>query len=286
MLRAAGLGVVGDVVGRTEAHLRTRRAERDWSSAVARALDSEQRPVVVVGALALEAIPVIVCLWARPDRLPAVLDLLSTQNSTRPVRLILWNNRPENSARYLAELSHRRATSSLASVEFVDSAHNIGGLARFIVARHLLLDGYRGAFITLDDDLDITDSFVDDLLGAYAANRIAGWWAFRSGDEYWDRVDAQPGEQATYVGTGGAVFDSSIVSDRGFFTRLPTRYGFLEDMWACAWVLARGGELRKADTLITMVQEELNQHHGLIGLKPQFQAYLRAHPPVERGKAF
>jgi hypothetical protein len=43
--------------------------------------------------------------------------------------------------------------------------------------------------------------------------------------------------------------------------------------------------LRKVDTPITLVQEELNQYHGLIGLKPEFHRYLVEHPPRSREDA-
>ena len=274
VLRRLGLhGVTVRVVSAEQKRAELRRLA-GWRRALTAAIAAPERPTLVVGSLASDAVPVIVALWSRPDRLDAVLDHLAAQQGCPPLRLILWNNNPEHSERYRALLATRRPSGALASIELQESTANLGGIARFVAARHLLVDGYSGPFITLDDDQEISSSFAADLLAARVPGGIAGWWAFTSTEDYWQRTPTAPGEPATYVGTGGAIFDTGIVTDLGFFTELPDRFGFLEDIWACDWVVRHGGMLTKADTTIEFVQEELNQHHGLIYLKAEFVRYL------------
>ena len=256
-----------------------RREQSRWSRALHAELKTLARPELLLGSIRPGSVPVIVCLWARPDRLQAIVDQLSAQATSVGVRLILWNNRAEMSDRYRSELAVRKELGAISSVEFYSARRNIRGIARFVVARHLFEAGERGAFITLDDDQDISPMFIDDLLAAADPRGVAGWWAFVYGDDYWDRRPATSGEMASYVGTGGAVFDLSIVQDLGFFTTLPVRFGYIEDIWASHWVKAGGGTLRKIDTSINLVQEELNQYHGLVALKPEFHRYLAENPP-------
>jgi hypothetical protein len=208
--------------------------------------------------------------------------MLGEQTSARPIRLILWNNRSSESAGYLRVIEESTLAGPLTSVEFHDSSANIGGIARFLIGRALFAEGYAGPLITLDDDQDVSPTFVDDLLSAYRPGDIAGWWAFRSGEDYWHRTPALPGEDATYVGTGGAVFDTRLFDDRDFFTALPARYGFVEDIWASHYVRNHGGSLRKVDTSIELVQSEHDQFRKMMDLKLEFHRYLLANGTTRR----
>lgn len=274
VLRRLGLSRVVAWVAEREARRLASRREAEWRDALDVALAGRMLPELRTGDVDTTAVAVIVCLWNRPDRLGTLLEQLAAQRDSPAIRLILWNNNPEFSERYRAELARVSPSRALASVEYLVSPVNLGGVARFVVARHLRDSGYEGPFITLDDDQNISSSFVRDLLEARLPGGIAGWWAFRSTEHYWDRVPVKPGDDATYVGTGGAVFDTSIVADLEFFHGLPARYGFLEDMWANDWVLRHGGRLTKVDTTIEFVQQELDQYHGLGDLKVEFARYL------------
>lgn len=274
-LRRVGLEPVLDGYLRFEARRPERVRERAWSRDLRRALRASRREVLA-GSPAPDAVAVIVCLWNRPHRIDALLDMLSRQSVDRPVRLVLWNNRRENSPHYRERVAARGVEGSLASVEFVDSPANLGGIARFVVARHLRDEGYRGPFVTLDDDQNIVDGFLADLLAAAAPGRLAGVWAWVYDEDYWDRRRAQPGEDARYVGTGGAVFPIDVVADRAFFTDLPPRFGFLEDIWASDRIRRAGGELRAVDTPLEFVETETDQYHALIGAKAEFARWLAA----------
>lgn len=275
-LRAVGLGSVAASIVRAEAGVKERREQRRWRRRLLAAVTGDVRPRLVAGALDDGAIPVIACLWNRPDRIHQMIDLLSAQSGGVRVRLLLWNNKPANTPEYERVIVQKGATGALASIEFHSADYNLGGIARFVVAHNLVRDGYRGPYITFDDDQDVTPSFLTDLMVHYAPDVCAGQWAwtYRDGN-YWDREPARPGEPADYVGTPGAVFDTSSVEDPEFFRQIPPRFGFIEDLWSSFWIRRNGGTLRRAETSSVFVQEELNQSHALFERKLEFGAYLR-----------
>ncbi|MBF4573489.1 glycosyltransferase [Herbiconiux sp. VKM Ac-1786] len=237
----------------------------------------------VVGAPVASAVPVVMCLWNRPDRLEAVLDGLAAQQSDRPVRLMLWNNQRRDRARYAEVLRRRAPEGALASVELVQSPINVGGIARFYLLARLRRTGFAGPVILLDDDQEIAPTFVAALLAAFAPRTVHGVWAWTQGTGYWDRTPAT-GDDATYVGTGGSVLDASIVDDRRFFTALPLPYLFLEDIWMNAVARRLGWTLAHVDAGYTFVDEEVGQHHTLADAKAAFFDYLRS-PESDRAWA-
>ncbi|WP_162940262.1 hypothetical protein [Gryllotalpicola protaetiae] len=229
------------------------------------------------GAADPASVPVIMCLWNRPERIDAILRQLDRQH--RPVRLLLWNNAPAKARHYRERVASFTPSGSLTEVALYTSRLNVGGLARFFIARKLWQAGARGSFIMLDDDEDIRPEFVDDLLASAGPHVIAGFWAWKMKNDYWARTPALPGEIASYVGTGGSVCDLDIVSDPAFFTTLPRYYAFLEDLWMCGFARRRGWRLVKADVQIDFVLDETNQHHELGALKGEFYRYLRLTDP-------
>ncbi|NQX33638.1 hypothetical protein [Herbiconiux sp. VKM Ac-2851] len=234
-----------------------------------------------VGSPVAGAVPVVMCLWNRPDRLERVLDGIAAQQGDRPVRLMLWNNQRRDRARYAELLRHRRPDRALASVEIVDSPLNIGGLARFFVLARLRRTGFAGPVILLDDDQEISPTFVSELLAASTPASVRGVWAWAIGSGgYWDRTPAT-GEEAGYVGTGGCVLDASIVDDRRFFTALPLNHLYLEDIWMNSVARRLGWTLAHVDAGYSFVEEEVGQHHTLADAKAEFFDYLRS-PAADR----
>jgi hypothetical protein len=229
---------------------------------------------VIAGTVPADGVPVVMCLWNRPERIADILAGLSAQTGTPPLRLVLWGNRSTDRRYYENAIRGAGVSGSLASVEYVSSRVNVGGLGRFFALRRLRQEGLAGPAITLDDDQDIAPSFVRTLLDAYAPGSLRGVWAFRQGSSYWDREAADDGQPADYVGTGGCALDPSIVDDERFFTDLPDRYSFLEDQWM-SWRAARAGwDLRKVDAPFAFVLAERNQYGALLWLKDEFHAYL------------
>ncbi len=221
-----------------------------------------------------DSVPLVVCLWNRPERIDDIIAMLESLDPTRPVRLLLWNNAVDERDSY-AWLQDHEPRGALASIDLVHSAANIGGLARFVAVRLLRNAGYEGPVLMLDDDQDVTPSFVGDLLANYQPRSIVAWWAFDFGPSYWDRVQIEPGDRADHGGTGGTVLDSSLVDDDRFFLSLPERYAFLEDQWMSHYARSLGWTIVKADTEIGFVLEHKNQYHGLHERKDEFHRHLK-----------
>lgn len=221
-------------------------------------------------------IAIIMCLWNRRERIDAVLSQLDAQRTGgRRVRLLLWNNNRADDAFYRDRIARHSPGGALSEVALFTSRTNVGGLGRFFVARTLRESGYRGPFLMLDDDQNVSDHFVADLLAASGPRTIAGYWAWTMAGEYWARVAAAPGDRVSYVGTGGCACDIDIVADPSFFTELPRYFAFLEDIWMCGYARRRGWTLRKVDTPVEFVLDETNQHHDLAERKAEFYRYLR-----------
>lgn len=249
-----------------------------WRRAMARYTAGRFRLDTLSGERADAAagrLPVIVCLWNRRERIDEVLRLLDAQAGGRELELLLWNNNRADDAHYRARVAAFAGTGALASVSLFTSGVNVGGLGRFFVARQLWVAGYRGPIVTVDDDQDVSPSFVGDLLAAWTPRSIAGWWAWTMDGAYWARTPARPGDRVDYVGTGGCAWDAELVDSTDYFAALPRHFAFVEDIWMCANAKRRGWPIRKVDTPIEMVLDETNQHHTLAELKAEFYDYLR-----------
>jgi hypothetical protein len=238
------------------------------------------------------SVPMVMCLWNRPERIDHVLAMLGALDAAMPVRLLLWNNHGPDAAFY-AEVVRRWAAEhpdgdgGLSSVDLVQSPRNIGGLARFVVARLLRNGGYRGPFVMLDDDQDVTPTFVTDLRRDWAPRSVVAWWGFSLHGSYWRRAEIEVGTTPDHAGTGGTMIDVDLVDDDRFFARLPSRFAFLEDQWMTFFATSNGWRVVKGDTRIVLVLEEKNQYHGLKPLKDVFYAWQQSPegPRALRGAA-
>lgn len=268
----AWLGRVGETAG-------SARETASWNSETFRGRIGDFRTETLVGSPRLGSLPVILCLWNRPGRIDEILAMLDAQSTERPLRVMFWNNNAEDDGHYREHIAAFTASGAVESVEYVLSRRNVGGIGRFFLAKDLFRDGFRGHFITLDDDQDISPAFIDSLLRYAAPREFAGFWAWNYIDSHWNRTPTPPGGLADYAGTGGAVCDIEIVRSRRFFTELPRRYAFLEDQWLCGYAKSLGWQVRKADVDITFVLHETNQFPQHAALKDEFRRYLIEHKP-------
>ncbi len=265
------------MIGRVGEKTGAAKDSASWNAEVFRGRIGAFRKETLYGTPSLDSVPVILCLWNRPGRIDDILALLDAQSTQRPLRVMFWNNNADDDAHYRERIAAFTASGAVQSVEYVLSRRNVGGLGRFFLAKGLLRAGFRGHFITLDDDQDITPAFVDSLLGYAAPHEFAGFWAWNYIDSHWNRTPTPPGGLADYAGTGGAICDIEIVRSRRFFTELPRRYAFLEDQWLCGYAKSLGWTVRKADVDITFVLHETNQFPQHAALKDEFRSYLITH---------
>jgi hypothetical protein len=242
---------------------------------VTRLLTLELSGGIENGSPGTTALPVVMCLWNRPQRIDTMLESLARQATNHHLRVILWNNAPQDAGYYREHVRAFHRHGALDSIELLSNPVNIGGMARFVVARALWEQGLRGPFIMVDDDQDLDETFVEDSLAGYEAHTINAWWAFRNHGSHWSRSALEPGETADYGGTGGAAVDLAIVEDRAFFD-IPVRYFMLEDQWMSHYAHAHGWTIRKSSAQITAVLEETNQYHALRELKDEFFTFLHS----------
>ncbi|WP_206749483.1 glycosyltransferase family 2 protein [Salinibacterium hongtaonis] len=239
----------------------------------------------LLGTPSSDSLPIVICLWNRPGRIGDILRIVDEQHTSRPLRLVLWNNKPENEQLYTTTIRQFAAVGSLDSVEIFTSPTNIGGIARFVAARELVRRGYSGPFVMLDDDQIPGPEFVSDLLTAYSPESISGLWAWKNDGAYWNRQQiTETGERADHVGTGGSIVDAAIVDDNRFFTAIPQRFLFMEDIWMSHYGARNGWPLRMVKTPVEFVLSELDQGHAIFDQKELFYTWLkdRDRIPVRR----
>ena len=249
-----------------------RRLSSAWRDILAKRIEFE----TTSGSPDAAALAVVMCLWNRPERIDAVLAQLDAQQTTRPLRLVLWNNQPSDDDHYRDAIARFEASGALSSIELHTSAHNIGGIGRFVAIRELRRRGYSGEFIMLDDDEDVTPQFASTLQAAAAPHTIGSIWAFLMDDiSYWNRLPlAHTGEIAQHTGTGGCVCDSSLVDHDEFFTRIPLEFLFIEDLWMSRVARANGWNLIKVDSPVEFVLAERDQGHAIQENKNDFFLWL------------
>lgn len=215
-------------------------------------------------------VPVVMCVWRRPERLAVTLDLLAGQRRHRP-RLHIWNNNQAIEADVRAITSRPRPF----AVDLHTSRENIGGFGRFVRARELARSEPRVIFI--DDDLEFGDDLLTTMVEEHRPRSLSAWWAFRirNPDDYWDRLPLQPGEEADYCGTGGMICDTSVFRDPRLF-RCPERHRFIEDLWLSFHVTRLGWGKYKSAARITEVRDGDNQlwNEGVYEQKREFLRLL------------
>ena len=214
-------------------------------------------------------------MWKREERITTILHMLDGQQDCPPIRLVLWNNNPSTSATLRAAINAFPTKGSLASIDFYDSAGNVGGIGRFLAIRELRRQGLEGSVIMLDDDQDVSAAFVRDLVAVAAPRSLSGIWAWQIHTGYWDRTQVTTqGDTADYVGTGGCICDSALMADGRFLEELPAKYSFMEDIWMSRFAIARGWSLRMVDSPVSFVLSERDQGHALHMQKAEFYNWI------------
>ncbi|TFD05753.1 glycosyltransferase family 2 protein [Cryobacterium sandaracinum] len=226
------------------------------------------------GVVSGREIPVLMCLWNRPERINDVLRLLDEQDFADGIELFLWNNNRTDHATYLEALASFTARHSLKRVTIAKTPFNLGSIGRFYWARKLALAGQTGPLVVIDDDENFTADFISTCVASYHPRVASGWWAFAVGESYYDRAPSEIGGRVDHVGPGGMVCNAEFFRDPKFFTTLPEQFWMLDDLWFSYFVKQRGYSLAKLPVEIEFVLAESNQHHTQADLKREFFDFL------------
>lgn len=215
------------------------------------------------------AVPVVLCVWRRPERLATTLASLGEQ-ADGSVRLSIWNNNP--ALRLFVDRTV--GTISDFQVDVVHSTRNVGGFGRFYIARRLA--GRYPYVVFLDDDQVPSTNFVKSLVDEFTPRTIRGAWAFRflGTQRYWDRVPAALGERVKFCGNGGMICDTQIFLEPGLY-KCPRRFWFVEDLWLSYYAdHAMGWQLFKSAAAIEKEPDDHGQFQNLGATKDLMFRYL------------
>jgi hypothetical protein len=226
-----------------------------------------------------EAVPVVICVWRRPERLRSTIESLAAQSGV-PVHLWIWNN----NAALRTFVDDAVAKARGLDVEVVHSSRNIGGFGRFYVARRLARD--RRCVVFLDDDQLPADDFCETLLAEFTPGTVWSTWAFRFLEtrSYWNRVAAMPAERVKFCATRGMVCDTRVFLKPGLFD-CPRRFWFVEDLWLSYYAdNIMGWRLFKSDANVSTDAAPHAQYHYLGATKDIMLRHLvrRGWDPVLR----
>lgn len=243
-----------------------------WRRALERAL--ERAPAGLPTPGEARRVPVVVCTWQRVDGIRTLVDDLVAQEGVE-LDVVLWNNHRGRAFDVRAAAARLRAHGIPTTT--ISSPTNLGGIARYVVARHLLARGWRGPVVTIDDDMRVQPSFVARLVEQWSPRSLLGVWAWRTGPGgYWDRSMVVSGTDADYVGAGGAIVDLEAFRDDAFFSRLPDAYGMIEDLWLTRWARAAGWRVQGADAPFHLADDVHGLGHVIADRKAAFHAEVDA----------
>jgi hypothetical protein len=202
--------------------------------------------------------------------------MLDEQDTDRPIDVYLWNNNRAAHAEFDGIVRAFRASGRVRSVSLAKSPFNLGSIARFYWARRLVLRGATGPVVVVDDDEILPPHFLSLCIEHHSPRSASAFWAWRIDGGYWDRERAEPGEHVDHVGPGGMVVDLSLFANRAFFTDIPARFRFLDDVWFSHFAPRHGVELRRLPIELEFVDHETNQFHAQVADKVEFFEYLRS----------
>lgn len=217
-----------------------------------------------------KTIPVVMCVYKRPERLSTTLDQLTSQVGCK-VKLYIWNN----NYRLRNNVAKTVAKYPKLDITLHNNKVNVGGFARFYMARKL--SSRYPAIIFIDDDIELSPESIITLVKEFRPRTIHSFFTFRitSRRNFFKRYVPNPGDEADWCGTGGMICDATIFRQDGLF-ECPERYSFVEDVWLSYYAShILGWKLYRSATDIKIVEDDKNQYPKLRPLKAEFYKYLR-----------
>ena len=200
--------------------------------------------------------PIVMCNWKRTHNIPRALAMLEGQ-TTHNFDLYIWNNNHDDRQK----LDEIVSTYKLSyNIEVHHSNENVGGIGRFLFAKDIAKN-YDGPVIFIDDDVQFGEDMVETFLSEYKHDTIFSFYAHKISDTYWGktRVD-EPHKNVDYCGTGGMITPIRVFTKNNFFTDLPVRYRFVEDLWlSYFWKYECNGNLMRSNNDFILESDQFDQ---------------------------
>jgi glycosyltransferase involved in cell wall biosynthesis len=194
-----------------------------------------------------DTIPILLAVYRRKDRLPALMDQLQAQTDQDFTLIVSVNGARSNRGAWARVLDYDAIS---ADTEYA---------------------------ILIDDDLDLEPNFVEYCRSIAEPFTIKGRGARIFGKTYMDREPVEDGDECDCVGAQGTVLDARVLKHPELVDEIdPERIFMMDDLWlsfvAKTWF---GYRLYRADTPATVVVDGKDAYSGLLGKKNELLQELR-----------
>ena len=118
------------------------------------------------------------------------------------------------------------------NITIYDHDNSMFTFRRLYVGKELALAGYD-VVMFIDDDIYVTNNYVEKALSQYEPNSYKSCYAWRfTGNDYYNKRDRikRTGETVHYCGTATSMFDAKLFLEDGIFEAREEAYK-IEDLW-------------------------------------------------------
>jgi len=180
-----------------------------------------------------------------------------------------------------------RVSATKFNVQVTNMRKNLGGIARFILSRELLQTSLLDFVIFMDDDQYCYKNTVIELWNQRKHRAIVSWYGkswHNAAASYWQptfgfseiKASSITPQTWNYAGTGMSILDTLIFSDERVF-KIPSQYGFVEDVWLSYVLKANDWKLLRAYVSFAWMSElsETGQYQRLKATKEEMFSNLK-----------
>eukprot|EP00928_Gymnodinium_smaydae_P095761 TRINITY_DN8291_c0_g3_i1.p1 TRINITY_DN8291_c0_g3~~TRINITY_DN8291_c0_g3_i1.p1 ORF type:complete len:335 (-),score=50.91 TRINITY_DN8291_c0_g3_i1:259-1125(-) len=257
-------------------------------------IDAEKTQNQSQPAHGYDTIHVIACVWKR-NNTRAFLKKLSKSSVPGHLHIHICNNnagRQTELESIARDVVHQRRDGTVA-IDIIGMEGNVGGFARFLVAKRMT-EKMQGIdyIIMVDDDQYVRETTLAEVYARREPRKYKSWHGYNwypNETHYWrPRERTYPGVQKAlhntnvttyqYGGTGMSIIDASIFRVKEVY-KIPKQFLFIEDLWLSYIVQLMGWPIERLFVLFDVAEEDSSgQWSHLMNLKSQmFKAlnYMR-----------
>jgi glycosyltransferase involved in cell wall biosynthesis len=191
---------------------------------------------------------VVLMTWKRLENLAKTLDSLAEQ-SYKGFHLHISHGNFDTKNEFLKiARGHKKKISLTYSVD----ENSLFSFRRFTIARRFVEKGQGDIVLFLDDDIEISENYIEECLNQYVPETYKSGWAFRflsTPPNYFDRERIfNKDVDVHYCGPGISMIDGSFFLNKDFFTKATPNLAYiLDDLWISFFVKKIGWSLRPLD---------------------------------------